>query len=150
MINQILVPLDGSKTAEKILPFVMTEARLHEAEVILLRVVAPLRQSLMASPSIINQAYKQIDHIAKDYLEIIAEKLQTEGLIVNIHVGHGSPALRILEIAIERDCDLIMIGTHGETSSLQWRFGSVANKIIKAKSNIPLMVVPTLDNDLAK
>ena len=47
MINRILVPLDGSKTAERILPLVIDEARLREAEVVT-NYLTP-RQSLMTT-----------------------------------------------------------------------------------------------------
>jgi nucleotide-binding universal stress UspA family protein len=87
--------------------------------------------------------YEEVDRIAKDYLEAVFERLQTEGIRVETKIAHGPPAQRVLEIAEEKECDLIIIGTHGETGAIQWRFGSVANKIIKAKSPIPVLVIPT-------
>jgi nucleotide-binding universal stress UspA family protein len=42
MIDRILVPLDGSKLAEKALPYVSTLAQKFEAEIILVRVVQPV------------------------------------------------------------------------------------------------------------
>jgi nucleotide-binding universal stress UspA family protein len=97
----------------------------------------------MASPSVINNAFEQINEIATQYLDGVAEELRSEGFEVKTLIEHGSPALLTLDTAHEKECDLIIIGTHGETGSTQWRFGSVANKIIKAKSEIPLMVIPT-------
>jgi len=143
MFNRILVPLDGSETAEKVLPMVVTEARLHGAVVVLLRVIAPLRQSLMASPKVIAEVFKQVELIAQDNLEEIAEKIRVEGLEVETIIERGPPARRTLEIAQENACDLIIIGTHGETGMHQWRFGSVANKIIRAKSTITIMIITT-------
>ena len=143
MFNRILVPLDGSETAEKVLPMVVTEARLHRAVVVLLRVIAPLRQSLMASPKVIAEALNQVELIAQDKLEEIAEKIRVEGLEVETIIEQGPPARRTLEIAQENACDLIIIGTHGETGMHQWRFGSVANKIIRAKSPITIMIITT-------
>ncbi|MCJ7702027.1 MAG: hypothetical protein MUO62_10620 [Anaerolineales bacterium] len=64
------MPLDGSENAEKVLPYVIAEARIHGAAVVLLGVIAPLRQSLMSSPSVLNLVYKQVDRIAEDYLVI--------------------------------------------------------------------------------
>ena len=143
MFKRILVPLDGSDTAENVLSVVIGEAQSHKAKVILLRVIAPLRQSLVSGPRIIHQIFEQMDSIAKDYLENIREKIQAEGIEVEFIIEHGTPALRILEIAEENNCDLIIIGSHGETGSFQWRFGSVANKIIKAQSSIPIMIITT-------
>ncbi|MGB2964545.1 MAG: universal stress protein [Anaerolineales bacterium] len=143
MFKRILVPLDGSETAEKVLPMVITEARLHGGVIVLLRVIAPLRQSLMASPKVINQVFKQVELMAQDYLEKVAERIRAEGLEVETINERGPPARRTLEIAQENACDLIIIGTHGETGSHQWRLGSVANKIIRAESPITIMIITT-------
>jgi nucleotide-binding universal stress UspA family protein len=143
MFKRILVPLDGSQNAEKVLPIVKEIANQNKSMIYLLRVVAPLRQSLMASPSVINRAFEQIKEIAMHYLDGIAEEMRTEGLKVKTIIEHGSPAQLTLDSAQEKECDLIIIGTHGETGSTQWRFGGVANKVIKAKSKIALMVIPT-------
>ena len=143
MFQRILLPLDGSKTAEKVLPVVEQEARLHGATIILLRAIAPLRQSLIMVPSVVDNVYQQIENIARDYLEDVAEKLQEEGLDIETITKQGPPAQCILETANEQNCDLIIIGTHGETDSPRWRFGGIADKIAKAKLSIPLLVIPT-------
>ena len=151
MFNRILVPLDGSETAEKVLPIVVAEARLHGAVVVLLRVIAPLRQSLMASPNVIAEVFKQVELIAQDNLDEIAEKIRAEGLEVETIIERGTPARRTIEIAQESACDLIIIGSHGETGMHQWRFGSVANKIIRAESPITIMIITTRNrNDLGR
>jgi nucleotide-binding universal stress UspA family protein len=144
MFKRILVPLDGSANAEKVLPTAIEMARLHDASVILLRVIAPLRHSLMASPSAINSAFEQIEQIVTDYMNGIAKTFTSEGINVEVVTERGSPALWTLDTAKERSCDLIIIGTHGETGSPQWRFGSVANKVVKARSGKPLLVIPTV------
>ncbi len=143
MFGRILVPLDGSETAERVLPFVITEAKLHGATVSLLRVIAPLRQSLMASLSAIERAYGEIDNLAKDYLDTISSRFESEGIEVEMLVKKGAPALEIIQVAKDIGCDLIVIGSHGETGAPQWRFGGVANKVVKAKTSIPVMLIPT-------
>ena len=44
MFKRILVPWDGSETAANVLPVGVAEAKLHGANVVLLRAIAPLRQ----------------------------------------------------------------------------------------------------------
>ena len=97
MYKRILVPLDGSENAEKVIPFATSEAQYHDAVVVLLRIVAPLRQSLMTSPNLIKNLYEQIEQIASDYLETIAEKIRGEGVKVETVVGQGPPAQKIHE-----------------------------------------------------
>ena len=143
MFKRILVPLDGSKTSEKVLPTVISEARLHGAVIVLLRVIAPLRQSLMASPTSLAQVLKEVELIAQDSLEEIAVKIRAEGLDVEAIIKQGNPAEKIYEIAQAESCDLIIIGSHGETGNPRWRTGNIANKILRTQSPIPNLLVTT-------
>lgn len=144
MFKQILVPLDGSQNAEQVLTTVKAVASLHKSKVLLLRAIAPLRQSLMASPSVISNIFEQLDEIANQYLDGVAEQLRSEDINVKTITEQCFPAQCILDTAREQECDLIIIGTHGETGSGKWRFGSVANKVIKAESEIAIMIIPTI------
>jgi nucleotide-binding universal stress UspA family protein len=137
MYKRILVPLDGSEIAEKVFPIATAEAQTHGALVVLLRVIAPLRQSLMSSPSLINSIYEQVGQIAADYPEELAEEMRNEGIEVETIVVQGPPAQRIHETAQSNPIDLIVIGTHGETGNPQWRSGGVAMKIIRSNHPFP-------------
>lgn len=143
MFCRILVPLDGSATAEAVLPFVIDQARCHNATVVLIRVIAPLRDSLMMVPSLVEQATEKSIEITTEYLEDVASGLRKEGLDVEVVLKHGLPAETIIELAEESGCDLIIIGTRGVTGALQWRFGSVAGKVVRAKTTMPVLVVTT-------
>ena len=55
----------------------------------------------------------------------------------------GPPAPRILETAESSDCDLIVIGSRGETGALRWRFGGTAFKVVKSATKMPVLVVST-------
>ena len=88
MFQRILLPLDGSKTAEKVLLFGQKEGKLHGATIILLRAIAPLRQSLIQVPSVVDNVYQQIENIALDYLENVAEFCDQPGLRECIQLQH--------------------------------------------------------------
>ena len=143
MFRRVLVPLDGSKAAEEVLPVVKAEAQCHGAIVILIRVIPPLRSSLMTAPSLLEKANEQTKTIVEDYLGAIADRLRSEGLEVETRIDWGPPAQRIVEIAEGGGCDLIIIGSRGETGALRWRFGGVANKLVRAEIPVPLMIVTT-------
>ena len=144
MYKKIMVPLDGSETAKKVLPIVVSEAQCHKAVVVLLHVIAPLRQSLMTSPNLLAQISDELELIIKENIEVVAEKIRTEGLEVETIIERGQPAQQIYEIAQNESCDLIIIGTHGETGNPRWRSGNVANKILRTQSPIPNLLVTTL------
>ncbi len=143
MYRRILVPLDGSKTAEKVLPLVKVEGESHQATIVLMRVIPPLRSSLMMPPKFLEQIAQQASEIARDYLEGVAAQLRAEGLSVEIEIQSGPPAQCILDFAENTQCDLIIIGARGETGAIRWRFGSVANKVIRARTTMPVLVVST-------
>jgi nucleotide-binding universal stress UspA family protein len=143
MYKRILVPLDGSKTAEKVLPYAISEAQHHRATVVVIRVIAPLRKSLRGIPNLIERAGEHMQDIVEEYLEDVSERLCNEGLVVETRLDQGPPALRILEYAIKDKCDLIIVGSYGETRAVKWRFGSVASYIVRAKTSIPILIIPT-------
>jgi nucleotide-binding universal stress UspA family protein len=143
MFKRILVPLDGSENAKKVLPIVVAEAQSHNAVVVLLHVIAPLRQSLMASPNLLAKISDELENINKEHLDKVAEKIRVEGLEVETIVERGQPAQLIYEIAQNKSCDLIIIGSHGETGNPRWRTGNVANKILRTQSPIPNLLVTT-------
>jgi nucleotide-binding universal stress UspA family protein len=143
MFRRILVPLDGSETAEKVLPVAKAEATSHQATIVLLRVVPPVRGSLMMPPKFMEQIEEQATEITQNYLAGVAEQLRAEGLEVEAEIQAGPPAQQILDYAEENDCDLIIIGTRGETRAVRWRFGSVAFKVVKTRTTMPVLVVST-------
>ena len=143
MFKRVLVPLDGSEIAEGVLPVVKAEAQCHGATVVLIRVIAPFRSSLMMVPSLLEQANAQARAIGEEYLRDVAERLRSEGIKVETRIEWGPPAQQILEVAERDGCDLIIIGSHGETGAMRWRFGGVAFKIVKAKTAIAVMIVTT-------
>ena len=143
MYHRILVPLDGSENAEKVLPWVKAEGLCHGATITVLRVIPPLRSSLMMTPAILEQIKEQTDKITQDYLQGVAARLQAEGLEIKTDKLPGSPAQVILDYAEENQFDLIVIGSRGETGAIRWKFGSVANKVIRTKTSMPVLVINT-------
>jgi nucleotide-binding universal stress UspA family protein len=143
MFKRILVPLDGSENSKKVLPVVIAEAQSHKAEVVLLRVIAPLRQSLMTSPNMLAQVLDELELMIKENIEEVAMEIRTEGLEVETIIERGHPAEKIYEIAQSEVCDLIILGSHGETGNPRWRTGNIANKILRTQSPIPNLLVTT-------
>ena len=81
--------------------------------------------------------------IVQDYLAMVAADLRSEGIVVETKIDHGPPAQRILDFSESHDCDLIIIGSWGETGALRWRFGGTAAKVVRAKTSMPVLIVTT-------
>jgi nucleotide-binding universal stress UspA family protein len=55
-------------------------------------------------------------------------------------VVEGDPAMEILKLAEEEDCDLIVMGTHGLTGLERLLMGSVAEKVLR-RAPCPVLTV---------
>ncbi len=139
MFKRILVPLDGSSTAEIVLPYVIDIAPKCGSGIVLTRV---------SEPDISVEK-------CRSYLESTAEKLksklkvmQTMGQIqIDLRVLMGNPTYEILNCASDLECDLIALASRGASSQSQWPLGNVAAKILRA-SGRPILLVRKQVNDL--
>lgn len=141
MYKRILVPLDGSKTAEGVLPHAKTLAHSEKAELILLNVVAnPAFEFAFSAPSIAMQTITEEEERGKKYMAEIEARLKSEGFKVTVVIAGGSAANVILKTAEELNADIIAMSTHGRTGPAHWMLGSVADRVIH-HSKIPVMLI---------
>ena len=148
MYKKILVPLDGSKLAECVLPHAEELAKgCDTAKVILVSVTErvqgyrafedpsqPLGQQL--APEAFGKKEKQ----AQRYLGRIAKAMKAKGINVDIEVLLGDPAKEIVSYAEHPGCDIIVMSSHGRSGFSKWAYGSVADKIFRA-SCVPILMV---------
>lgn len=135
MFKKILVPLDGSKVAEGILPRVEWLAKIHGAEVTLLRVA--LAHTFPGTDPVQHQL--NVVREAEEYLGKVEENLKSVGVNVNSVVRYGHDAQEIVDHARDRGFDLIAMSTHGRTGLTQFVLGSVAGKIIHT-ATVPILL----------
>ena len=135
LFQKILVPLDGSKLAEAILPRVEWLAKIHNAEVTLLRV------ALAHTFPGIDPVQHQVNVVreAEEYLAKVESNLKAVGVKCNSVVRYGNDAQEIVEHAKDRDFDLIAMSTHGRSGLAQFVLGSVASKVIHT-TTIPVLL----------
>ncbi len=146
MYSHILVPLDGSKLAEHVLPHVTLLAGVQEGvRVTLLRAVPtiyPLSSEWTgAVPLVIEEGLMAAHNEAREYLEHIAGDLQAAGLHVQIEVSTQPAADAIIDYVEQHGVKLIMIATHGRSGLGRWVFGSVTQKVLHT-AEVPVLVVP--------
>ena len=148
MIRRILVPLDGSVTAEAILPYATSLARATDASLLLLRIVTPgeVSQSLFwktTIPAELRRAWaEEALTRANVYLASMAERLCALGLHVTFDVQPAEDAAAAIVARAEQEPEvrLIAMTTHGHGGALRWAFGSIAAKVLRATPT-PLLVV---------
>lgn len=148
MYHCILVPLDGSKRAEAILPHVEELATGFDARVIFLHVVEPppiiTDSDIIGSEvSYLNGFQEQMKEMTKQavlYLESVQGKLKEKGIESKVKVNHGPVVEGIINTAKSQDADLIAITSHGRSGLSRVFYGSVAAGILH-RADRPLLVI---------
>jgi nucleotide-binding universal stress UspA family protein len=140
--KRILVPLDGSATAESVLPFVKRLAVDTKASLVLEGVIVPTA-SLYAGTFVPSSppALQEIEAGSREYLDDVAIKIKKEGLSVTTRVDVGYAAETILEAASATGADLIALCTHGRSGPERWIRGSVADAVVR-HADRPCLVLP--------
>ena len=143
MYKTILVPLDGSKRAERILPYVEELALKFGAKLILLQVIEP--SVVLAAPYDMGHYYdvNQIERLsdeAKGYLNSVRTELEMKGITSETLVDNGPVVTCILEEAIRKDVDLIAMASHGRSGLARAFYGSVAAGILH-QADRPLLLI---------
>ncbi len=124
---KILVPLDGSECAERILPRVEKLASRMNSGISLLR-VALAHTFPGVDPT---EAELAVVREAEAYLEGIRKQLEAKGFDVDTHVRYGDDAEEILAHTVHEDIDIIAMSTHGRSGVKRFLLGSVAEKIVR-------------------
>jgi nucleotide-binding universal stress UspA family protein len=146
LIKRILVPLDGSKVAEQIIPHAEELAKVMRGEVILFQAYETLLRMMSGeafrsmSEEEVKEANKRREEAAKGYLETIAGPFREKGLTVSEVVASGDPADVILDYAESSAVDMITMSTHDLSGIKRWVFGSVTDKGLHA-GDMPVLVV---------
>lgn len=139
-IGRILVPVDGSATSEGILPVVERLAGPFDFAIDLLRVVEPLPSVALAE--LPPPAREMIDlrmAEAGQYIEKLADALESKGLRVRAQVQEGSAVEVIHRYARETGVGLIAMSTHGRTGLGRLVLGSVAERVLRGAS-VPVLL----------
>jgi nucleotide-binding universal stress UspA family protein len=140
---RILVPLDGSKASERLVPLADGVAG-RGASMILLRTVQPAAPVGYAPylPHVVEEEhdYKAALKAADEYLHAFASGLNGSPATVELEVRPAEhPAEAILDLAEEEGVDLIAMATAGLGGVKRLLIGSVADKVIRGAS-VPLLV----------
>jgi len=133
MLRHVLVPLDGSKLAEKALD-VVKSIMPPGGKMTLLTAVAHRDQLPMVS---VDSAEIPIDQ----YLEHIALRVRLEGFEVETDIRVGDAAEVITQAAVPLGVDIIAMCSHGRTGLEKLIAGSVTNRVL-ALSLCPVLVIP--------
>jgi nucleotide-binding universal stress UspA family protein len=155
-MKTILVPLDGSMLAERVLPYVRGLAPLLDAKVCLLQSFLDVEHDISLAGGLLGaygfveapealqeraqRARETMRQHAEGYLTTQAQYLREAGVEVETEVMVGSPAHVIIQVAQERNAILIAMATHGYGGVKRWTLGSVTDQVVHLATT-PVFIV---------
>jgi nucleotide-binding universal stress UspA family protein len=148
-IEYIVAPTDFSERSFPALAIACELARHFTARLEVIHVLTPLPNII---PSTATGAPLNADvyrnTLYSDTLNGLADVVRSRiplDLECESSVVWGSPAEKIVEVADERNADLIVIGTRGATGLARFVSGSVTEKIVRL-SKVPVLTVQSEDD----
>ena len=133
MFKLIVVGTDGSETATQAVREAVDMAGAVGASLELVSAYTPVSQQRLRAerrdaPEDVQWAInprEEVDASLADAADIAREA----GVSVTTHARRGDPADAILDVAEERDADLVIVGNKGMTGAKRFLLGSVPDKI---------------------
>ena len=144
MYKKILVPLDGSALAEKVLPHVVALAKGTGAEATLVTVVqltlGAIGAKLEAIPDAAAERRAALKAEAMIYLKKVQQDLKDQGVVAHALALEGDVAHEIIAHAERQDFDLVTMATHGRSGIDRFVMGSIAEKLVRSTIKPVLLI----------
>ena len=148
--RKILVPTDFSEDSDLAFRMALSIAATHQARIFLLHVISnTVQQSLSdycLDQSILNRVLNESIVFSNEKLKEVMDRVQESGNIKIIsNVRKGQPYEEILNEAVERTIDLIVIASHGKTGLQKYFIGSVTEKVMN-EAKCPVLLIRSQEN----
>jgi len=144
MQSQVIVPLDGSASAEAILPHALLFAQRGRSILTLLQIVTPSGLPGVRDRMIPDNWSEGEEIWGQDYLAAMVRRLQSSG--VTIQTRHPEAALAEQAIVSytkhQPQVELIALTTHGRGAAGRAIFGSVAEQVFASVPTSLLLLHP--------
>jgi len=143
MFTRILIPLDGSKTAEKVLPYARFLAGNLKLPVELLAVVDIVEIATHISADRARYLDTMIEDSVRNSEQYLRGIARTFPSGTKCTVEKGKAEQIIIETAAADKGTLVTMATHGRSGMNRWLLGSVAEKVLRGGTNPMLLVRAT-------
>ena len=145
VLSKALVPMDGSKEGETVIPYIENLASKLGAEITLLQVVAIAYHVYISgdAPAQVPYTLEEMEPLkagAASYLEKMASSLEERGVRTKCEVRVGAAGQEIISLAEEINADVVAMSTHGRSGVGRWVFGSVAERVVRSGTTPVLLV----------
>lgn len=143
MFQHLLLPVDGSPLSEAAFSKALVFAREARARVTVIRVIPDFhvytyQVELLADTR--TRFVQEATRSSADYLKTLAAEAEAADVSCEtLCVIHDHPYEAIIQAAQEKECDLIVMASHGRRGLQGVLIGSETNKVL-THSNIPVLV----------
>lgn len=143
MFKHLLIATDGSELSNKAVEQGLSLARGLSAKVTVVTVTEPFAASVPAEVAVVfsREDYeKAVVSSAERILQGVSAAATANGVPCEIvHVKNQYPAEGILDLAKTRECDLIVMASHGRRGIPRLVLGSEANRVV-TQSTVPVLI----------
>jgi len=138
---KMLVALDGSIKAEKVLPYARTMAQVYGSDITLVSVPQiPETENYRAPADVVENLRAEAEAKMTDFLEAVARGLEKDGIKVDIIVKGSRPAITIVDTAEEGDYGLILLTSNGRGTFDRMIMGADSERIVGNTNRCVLMM----------
>jgi nucleotide-binding universal stress UspA family protein len=133
-IRTIIIPMDGTKLSEAVIPHAISLARQRgaESEMVLLHVDDPTRQQ------------SEITDKEKYFADLV-KRIGEEGIKSSVKLLRGHPAETIVNYIENNPAHLIVMSTHAHKGLTTMVFSSVLENVLHMVKKSPILVVKPVE-----
>ena len=145
-IGEVILPLDGSATAEAAIPHAVEMSKLLGVGISLIRAVSPASHAdafVEYMPDSYERLVEEAREDAEEYLDGVATRIRDQGISeVRTEASIGNASSAIVDLARAADDPLVVMATHGRSGIGRWMLGSVADRVVRHGPGPVLVVRP--------
>ncbi|HUK07431.1 MAG TPA: universal stress protein [Stellaceae bacterium] len=143
MYKHILIPTDGSELSAKAAQHGIAFAKSIGAKITVLTTTEPFHV-FSADPKMLTDTapvyHKHVEEFAAKTLDAVAKSAKAAGVPCDtVHLEEGLPYEGIIKVASAKNCDLIVMASHGRRGVSAIVLGSETLKVL-THSKIPVLV----------
>lgn len=140
-----VIPLDGSKRSEAVIPYVtdLIKQRGAQFELILLYVEWPTHDGGYGKAWV--EHLNETRLTMKKYLDEQVQRLAKEGISARSEILMGDPAAKIIDFVKDNPTYLIAMASHGHTGISRMIFDNTTEQVMHLVKKTPIFIARTSD-----
>lgn len=138
--NKIMVPVDFSVSSSRAMDNAIKMARIYQSKIEVIHILDDIPSSIFTGVEERNKAIQEKEEEAKEQMENFLKPFELSNIEYNTSFLIGKPASEIVEQAREKNVDLIIMGSRGESVFHAFFLGSVATKVLRSAMCSVLLV----------